>query len=102
MISLIKKSLKNYVNMELALDRHDDGPEFARVMPIQFNFHVDVIVNLFCIKYIISFRYVLICDHSSKLLMKYIVVAREIFPYFYVGFVISSSSFLCTFVSHLV
>ena len=24
----------NYVNMELALDRHDDGPEFARVNKI--------------------------------------------------------------------
>ena len=21
----------NYINMELSLDRHDDGPEFARV-----------------------------------------------------------------------
>ena len=25
------EELENYVNMELALDRHDDGPEFARV-----------------------------------------------------------------------
>ena len=30
MISLIHK-FDNYVNMELALDRHNDGPEFARV-----------------------------------------------------------------------
>ena len=29
---------------------------------------------------VISFRYFLICDHSSKLLMKYLVVAREVLP----------------------
>ena len=43
-------------------------------MLIQCEFHVDVIVKLFWIKDIISFRYVLNCDHSIKLLMKYLVV----------------------------
>ena len=54
-------------------------------MPIQCKLYVDIIVKLFWIKYITSFRYVFICDHSSKLLMKYLVVARDVFPYFYVG-----------------
>ena len=31
MISLIQIFFNNYVNMELALYRNDDGPEFARV-----------------------------------------------------------------------
>ena len=31
MISLIQKIFYNYVNMELALYWHDDGPKFARV-----------------------------------------------------------------------
>ena len=26
-----REEFENYVNMELALDRHDDGPAFARV-----------------------------------------------------------------------
>ena len=28
------EEVDNYVNIELALDRHDDGPEFARVKKI--------------------------------------------------------------------
>ena len=57
-------------------------------MPIQFKFIVDVFIKLFWIKDIISFWYLLICYHSSKLLIKYLFVTCNILPYFYVGFVV--------------